>query len=150
VQNFAISGCCLLVADVARSTEFYTQKVGFELVRSAVGFAQYRTIGGVHLSTWQADHFYRETGLVAQGTQVLNKTMPALLLPNQMALEDCYRELQSRGVVFSGAPRWYPWNAYCAYFDDPDGNIWELLWWPPERASKAPPVAVAHQQGTTP
>ena len=150
MQPFVISGCCLLVVDIERSTAFYTQKIGFELARSAVGFAQYRTIGGAHLSTWQSDHSYRETGLVPQGEQVLNKTMPALLFPSQAALESCYLELQSRGVVFSGAPRWYPWKAYCAYFDDPDGNLWELLWWGADRDAKAPPAAVAHAQGFAP
>ena len=146
MQSLSISGCCLLVADIEVSTAFYTQQVGFELARTAVGFAQYRTIGGAHLSTWQSDHFYRETGLVSHGKQVLNKAMPALLFPNQTALETCYRELQSRGVVFKEAPRLYPWNAYCAYFDDPDGNIWELLWWPPDTGTKAPPSAAAYQQ----
>ena len=33
---------------------------------------------------------------------------------------------------FVSAPGDYPWNARCAYFTDPDDNVWEIYAWYPD------------------
>ncbi len=144
---YSVTGCCLLVADLERSIAFYTRKIGFELDRKAPGFAQYTSRKGVHLSTWEADHFYAETGLPHHGTQPFNKAMAGLLLPTRADVDAAYAELSARGVQFSYPPRLHEWNAYATYFDDPDGNIWEIFWWPQGDEAKAGPAAQERVQG---
>jgi catechol 2,3-dioxygenase-like lactoylglutathione lyase family enzyme len=126
-----ITGCCLLVTDIDRSVSFYTEKVGFLLHRRAFGFAQYEPRNGVHLSNWQIDYFCEQTGLPRQEHRALHKAMPGMLLGSAAEVDAAYDELRARGVVFAKPPKLYPWNAYAAYFDDPDGTIWEIFHWGP-------------------
>jgi len=125
-----ITGCCLLVGDLERSVAFYTEQVGFVLARKALGFAQYRP-QGVHISNWEFTNFCEETGLPLSGPRVLHKAMGGLIVASEADVDRAYELLRSRGVRFPKSPQLYPWNAYAAYFSDPDGNIWELYSWPP-------------------
>jgi catechol 2,3-dioxygenase-like lactoylglutathione lyase family enzyme len=147
MASYSITGCCLLVADLERSIAFYTRKIGFELDRKAPGFAQYKARQGVHLSTWEAGHFHAATGLPDHGARPLNKMMAALLLPSQAAVDAAYAELKERGVSFVHPPKRHAWNAYATYFDDPDGNIWEIFWWPKGDEDKAGTAAQQRVQG---
>jgi catechol 2,3-dioxygenase-like lactoylglutathione lyase family enzyme len=122
-----ISGCCLLIDDLDRSVAFYTDKMGLVLHRKAYGFAQYEPRRGVHLSTWQIDYFCEHVGLPRQVHHALHKAMPCVLMSSAAEVDAAYKELSSRGVKFASVPALYPWNAYACYFDDPDGNIWELF-----------------------
>jgi catechol 2,3-dioxygenase-like lactoylglutathione lyase family enzyme len=131
VELTRITGCCLLVDDLQRSVDFYTGKLGLVLHRKAYGFAQYEPRRNVHLSTWQVDYFCDEVGLPRQAYRALNKAMPGVLLSSAAEVDAAYAELKGRGVAFAKPPQTYPWNAYACYFDDPDGNIWELFHWAP-------------------
>jgi len=129
MQFLPVTGCCLLVGALERSVKFYTEQVGLELMRKAPGFGQYRPRNGVHLSNWEIDHFCAETGLPHHGKARVNKAMVGMQVDSRDAVDQAYRELGARGVVFAGPPRLHAWNCYAAYFDDPDGNIWEIYWW---------------------
>ena len=37
-----------------------------------------------------------------------------------------YEELRSRGVNFVKPPTTHPWGQRIAYFEDPEGNLWEI------------------------
>jgi lactoylglutathione lyase len=37
-----------------------------------------------------------------------------------------YEELRSRGVSFVKPPTTFPWGQRIAYFEDPEGNLWEI------------------------
>jgi catechol 2,3-dioxygenase-like lactoylglutathione lyase family enzyme len=124
-----VTGCCFLVGDLERSVAFYTERVGFELARKAPGFAQYRPQGGVHVSTWETAHFCGATGLPGAVPRRLNKAMGGLLVASASDVEAAYEQLRGRGVAFPKPPMLYEWNAYAAYFQDPDGNVWEIYCW---------------------
>jgi hypothetical protein len=126
-----ITGCCLLVGDRDRAVEFYTERVGLTLARKAPGFAQYRPRGGTHISTWELAHFCAETGIPFSEPQPLHKAMGGLLLASPAEVDAAYAALRGRGVAFPRPPKVYDWNAYAAYFADPDGNLWELFTWAP-------------------
>ncbi|MDG6994724.1 MAG: VOC family protein [Nitrososphaerota archaeon] len=36
------------------------------------------------------------------------------------------RDLKSKGVHFIKPPTTHPWGQRIAYFEDPEGNLWEI------------------------
>ena len=55
--------------------------------------------------------------------------MMAIEVAGRDDIDKLYETLSSKGVPFIGPPKEYPWNAYCCYFNDPDGNLWEIYSW---------------------
>ena len=124
-----ITDICVLVEDVERTIEFYTQKLDFKLRRKAEGFADFHA-DGVTLAAWELDHINAHTGVSnTRSPKAAHKACIAVELENPAAVDELYKELDARGVPFYGEPTSYVWNARCAYFSDPDGTLWELYAW---------------------
>ena len=122
-----ITDVCLLVTDLDRATRFYRDTVGFELRRQAPGFTDFFT-GAATLALWQVEHMRSHLGL-DEKTQSGWRMMAAMQLGSVTLVDEAYRELLGRGVAFLVEPRAYPWNAYAAYFSDPEQNLWEIYCW---------------------
>lgn len=124
-----ITDICILVEDIERTVEFYTEKLGFRLRRRAEGFADFHA-SGVTLAAWELDHINRHVGVSnTRSPKEAHKACVAVELDDPASIDELYVELVARGVSFHDAPREYVWNARCAYFTDPDGTLWELYAW---------------------
>lgn len=112
---------CLLVEDFEKSLRFYKDTLGLK-VKSQEGnqFAGF-DLEGTEMAIFQKDgatamfpkKFMGSGGGVNIGFQV----------------EDINRaceELKSRGIQIFEGPKTTPWGQKVAYFQDPDGNIWEV------------------------
>lgn len=127
VPAAALTDACLLVEDVVRSVAFYRDRLGFAVKRLDTGFAELWT-GGVILALWQRDDLADNLALPAArrpGTGV----MLAVRMETPGDVDREYARLTAAGVAFHAPPADYAWNAYCAYFSDPDGHLWELYTW---------------------
>ncbi len=126
----AIKDICILVEDVDRTIDFYTNKLGFKVRRRAQSFVDFHA-PGVILAAWELDHINHYTGVNnARAPQGVNKACIAVELSSDKELDDMYLELKNRGVEFLSPPKKYPaWQAYCVYFHDPDDTLWELYYW---------------------
>ena len=123
----SLSDVCLLVADIERSVAFYRDRLGFAVKRLDTGFAEFWT-GGVILALWQRDDLAGNLDLPAArrgGTS----SMLAVRLDSAADVDREHSRLVAAGVAFHAAPADYAWNAYAAYFHDPDGHLWELYSW---------------------
>jgi catechol 2,3-dioxygenase-like lactoylglutathione lyase family enzyme len=128
-QAHPITDICFLVEDAERSIAFYTQKMGFRLRRRAPGFADFSG-AGITLALWEIGHISEHTGISGlRAPPLVHKACGAFELPSPAVVDEAYRELSERGVVFQGPPADFVWNARCCYFADPDDNIWELYAW---------------------
>ena len=128
-KNRAISDVCLLCRDIEASLDFYQNKLGFKLRRRAEGFVDFDT-HGIILALWDIAHFSVHVGYTSEDSSPASlKVMTAIELQSSDELDHMYADLSSRGVAFIQPPKAYPWNAYCAYFNDPDNNLWELYSW---------------------
>lgn len=128
VPAAALTDVCLLVEDVARSVAFYRDRLGFSVKRLDTGFAEFWT-GGVILALWQRSDIAANVGIVeALGARGVN-VMLAVRLDSRAAVDEEHRRLEAAGVAFTAPPTLHPWNAYAAYFADPDGHLWELYHW---------------------
>ncbi len=124
-----ITDICILVEDVERTVQFYTEKLGFELRRRAEGFADFHG-AQITLAAWEIDHIHTHAGVSnIRAPRGAHKACIAVELESLEILTDLYNELTANGVLFQEEPKYYPWNAYCAYFSDPDGTLWELYTW---------------------
>lgn len=131
LQNIkAITDICILVEDVERTIDFYTQKLGFEVRLRAEGFVDFQA-PGVTLAAWELDHINHHTGVNnARAPKGVNKACIAVELSSAEELDTMYQDLKAKGVTFHAPPKKYPaWQAYCVYFHDPDDTLWELYYW---------------------
>ena len=142
-MDHPITDVCMLCRDLERSIAFYEDKLGFRLRRKDPGFAEFHA-AGLTLALWEIGHVAENVGFADVPTErPVHKVMTAVRLADNATLDAAYAELAENGVEFLGPPRVYPWNAYCAYFADPDGNTWELYAWEPGGPFKGerPPVS---------
>lgn len=125
----AITDICILVEDIERTVQFYTEKLGFKLRRRAEGFADFYS-PSITLAAWEIDHIHTHTGVSnTRAPAGAHKACIAVELASTELLDSLYQEFSAQGVTFTRPPQHYPWNAYCAYFTDPDDTLWELYAW---------------------
>ena len=124
-----ITDICLLVEDIQRTVDFYTNVLGFRLRRRAEGFADFHS-DGVTLAAWELDHINRHCGVSNKRAPAkAHKACVAVQLPAPDDIDAMHAKLVAQGVDFVSPPADYPWNARCAYFTDPDDNVWEIYAW---------------------
>ncbi|WP_181704984.1 VOC family protein [Chthonobacter rhizosphaerae] len=141
-----LTDVCLLVEDMDRSVAFYRDRLGFAVKRLDTGFAEFFT-DGVVLALWlRSDIAAYVPGLSATGGP--SSVMVAVRLPDVASVDAEYVRLSAAGVAFYGPPKAWPWNAYAAYFTDPDGHLWELYhWMGPPRVIDGSPAGGADGAG---
>ena len=135
-KELSLNAACLLVEDIQRSLDFYINKMGMTPTRVNKGFANIRG-SGADLALWEVAQVEEALGYnSAQLVDSYQGTIVACHLESNAAVDDQYSKLAELGIEFLGPPRIYDWNAYAAYFADPDGNLWEIYTWaeagPPE------------------
>lgn len=123
----SVTDICVIVNDIERSISFYRDVIGFQLLHRAPGFADFQS-AGVVFALWDKEHINSHTG-VDVTPQRPASVLIAVRLENAAEVDTVAADLQQRGVVFSHLPRDCPWNARCAYFAGPDGEVWELYAW---------------------
>lgn len=122
-----LTDVCLLVADIPRSVAFYRDRLGFAVKRLDTGFAEFQT-RGVTLALWQRDDIRTNLNL-PEALRGGSGCMVAVRLASIDEVDREYERLTGAGVDFLAPPKTYAWNAYCAYFRDPDGHLFELYHW---------------------
>jgi predicted enzyme related to lactoylglutathione lyase len=124
-----ITQVSLVVANKARSLDFFTEKVGFEKKADVTSPAGYRwvTVGPkgqeLELVLWEMG-----STVDADQTARAARWAPAAAPPTILRVADCrkaYEELRARGVVFPQPPMEHPWGVV-ATFEDLDGNLFSL------------------------
>jgi catechol 2,3-dioxygenase-like lactoylglutathione lyase family enzyme len=128
-QRHAITDTCVLVRDLETSVAFYRDRLGFELVHRAPGFADFAGAGHT-LALWERAHIAEHAG-VSVDLEASASLAIAVRLADAAEVDAAYAELFEKGVPFVRPPADYPWNARCVYFAGPDGEIWELYAWLP-------------------
>lgn len=123
-----ITDICLLVEDIERTVDFYTNRLDLTLRRRAEGFADFE-MEGVTLAAWEIGHISHHAGVPDHKGRHAHKACIALELESPAELDRMYAELVAKGISFQAPPENFMWNARCVYFYDPDGTVWELYAW---------------------
>lgn len=117
-----------LVDDVYKSARIYTEIFGQEPNRIDETFAGFRLGGVKEFFLWQWKHLEDNLGKDVM-SKVKYRDQQAIKCDSVEEVDSLYKELMDKGVNFISEPKYYEWNAYCVYFLDDAGHMWELYCW---------------------
>jgi uncharacterized protein len=121
-----ISLATLGVADVARSTEFYSS-LGWRLspasVPGVVSFFQ--TAGGL-LSLVKTDDIAADANIAPRTSTDFRGVMLAINVENPAAVDEALRTVVQAGATLVKAGNATDWGGYVGYFTDLDAHLWEI------------------------
>lgn len=117
-----------LVDDVYKAAAEFTKIFGYEPARIDETFAGFPLGDETEFFLWQRKHLEDNIGKEAM-SKVKYCDQQAIRCESREDLDKVYRKLKDEGVEFITEPRSYEWNAYCVYFIDSTGHMWELYCW---------------------
>lgn len=119
----------IVADDVLKLKEFYTEKLGFKVIREVVedGFVQMQ-VGRQFFALFDKEEVTKVLGdeYITDDFQK-GKTIYSFNEPEDF--DEQYNQLRANGVEFIKEPLVQPWGQKTAYFKDPEGNIWEIQKW---------------------
>ncbi|MBO0887862.1 VOC family protein [Candidatus Bathyarchaeota archaeon] len=121
----------LVVHDLEKCLSFYRDILGLQLKTKEDDFVYLvftnQAVPGVALlSIDSAAKNISETQIRPREKSV-HRTYFAVFLED---VDKEYESLKSKGVHFIKPPTTYPWGQRIAYFEDPEGNLWEISHFP--------------------
>jgi catechol 2,3-dioxygenase-like lactoylglutathione lyase family enzyme len=128
-----VNAYALTVLDVKGCAEFYRDKLGLKLQELQDEFA-YLTFGGKGgpgVALVSATGLSREIPKerVRPGEKLLQRNYFAVFLDDT---DRAYNELREKGVRFLQPPATRENGQRFAFFEDPEGNLWEISHFPKE------------------
>ncbi|MDG6990983.1 MAG: VOC family protein [Nitrososphaerota archaeon] len=115
------------VSDLEKCIEFYRDKVGLKLKGKEDDMAYFvfdnQDRPGVALIKMESVVNLISESQVRPREDTVHRTYFAVFLDD---VDKEYEELKSRGVHFVKPPVTHPWGQRIAYFEDPEGNLWEI------------------------
>ncbi|MGA9839819.1 MAG: VOC family protein [Thermoplasmata archaeon] len=126
-----VNAVVLPVRDVPKCAAFYRDQVGFALLEMHDEDAYLRIggAGGLILALISMDAVARliSEEQVRPREETIHRTYFAIFLDD---VDREYEELKAKGVHFVKPPTTQPWGQRIAYFEDPEGNLWEISHFP--------------------
>jgi uncharacterized protein len=112
------------VADLGRAVAFYRDVVGWTPARELDDVAFF-DLGGVVLSLWPHASLAGELDLAPDVGPYHGFTL-AHNVRSRDEVDALFAALRERGATIPKAPAATDWGGYSGYFEDPDGNRWEI------------------------
>ena len=115
------------VRDLEKCVEFYRDKLGLILKTKEEDFAYLVFTNQDHpglalLTMGNAVNLISETQ-VRPDKETVHRSYFAVFVED---VDKEYEDLKSKGVTFVKPPLTHPWDQRIAYFEDPEGNLWEI------------------------
>jgi lactoylglutathione lyase len=121
-----VNAYALTVRDFEGSLAFYRDKLGLTLKDREGDFA-YLVFGkggpGVALISAESASNLISKERVRPDKSAFNRNYFAVFVED---VDREYEELRAKGVSFVNPPTTHPWGQRIAYFEDPEGNLWEI------------------------
>lgn len=126
-----LNAYALTVHDVRASAEFYDKKIGLQLKQLDDDFAYLTFPGmakpGLALVSQKGVAGELSEQRVRPGEKMSYRGYFAVFVDDADRL---YEELKAKGVHFVKPPTTRPHGQRYAYFEDPEGNLWEISHFP--------------------
>jgi lactoylglutathione lyase len=117
----------LPVRDFEKSISFYRDVLGLQMKDKQDDFAylvfEKMTGPGIGLLKIESASKLISEAQVRPNEDTIHRTYFAVFVED---VDKEYRELEAKGVHFVKAPTTQPWGQRIAYFEDPEGNLWEI------------------------
>lgn len=126
-MDIKITDVCFFVDDVNRSVDFYKDKIGLEIKRRDIGFAEFHS-GEATFAVWDISDVRKNLG-----DKVVSEKghwcIGAFQFETGEEVTNYYHDLVEKKVEFVTELVDWPWGARAAYLKDPDGFLWEIYAW---------------------
>jgi lactoylglutathione lyase len=127
-----VNAVVLPVRDVEKCTSFYHDKLGFKLNNKDAESAFFSIDGkkgGLVLGLISVNEVAKliSEKQVRPKEDAIHRTYYAVFVDD---VDQEYEELKAKGVHFIKPPTTQPWGQRIAYFEDPEGNLWEISHFP--------------------
>jgi catechol 2,3-dioxygenase-like lactoylglutathione lyase family enzyme len=130
----------LAAANLERSLTFYRQLgfespgiVGTEFVGDDTNpggaAAMFELQDGLILSLYGRGDLAKDAG-IPNGAPSPGEFSLGHAVTSREAVDSLLEQAVAAGAEALGAPHDRPWGIYSAYFRDPDGHLWEIIWNP--------------------
>ena len=130
----------LAVADLERSLAFYRGlglespgTIGTEFIADDAhpggAAAMFELDGGLILSLYGRADLAKDAG-IRQSAPSPGEFSLGHLVASREAVDGLLVQAVAAGAEALGKPHDRPWGIYSAYFRDPDGHLWEIIWNP--------------------
>lgn len=117
----------LVVRDFEKCVSFYQEKLGFKLKNKEQDFAYFvfgnETGPGIGLIAIESAAKIISDARIRPKEETLQRNYLAIFLED---VDKEYESLKAKGVHFVKHPTTFPWGQRIAYFEDPEGNLWEI------------------------
>ena len=122
-----VNAVVLPVRDAGKCMSFYCDKLGFKLNRKddESAFLAIGGKGGLILGLVSINEVARliSEEQVRPREETIHRTYYVVFVED---VDREYEELKRKGVHFVKPPTTQPWGQRIAYFEDPEGNLWEI------------------------
>ena len=120
-----VNAYVLSVRDWENCISFYRDKLGFKLQDKTDDFA-YLVFGngpGLGLLSVESAAKMISQDHIRPKEDTIHRDYFAVFVDD---VDKEYEDLNAKGVHFLKTPTTYPWGQRIAYFEDPEGNLWEI------------------------
>ena len=121
----------LVVHDLEKCVSFYRDILGLQLKSKEDDFAylvfRNQAVPGVAVLSIDSAAKNISEAQIQLREKATHRTYFAVFLED---VDEEYESLKSKGVHFIKPPTTYPWGQRIAYFEDPEGNLWEISHFP--------------------
>ena len=122
-----IGAVVLFVQDFEKCLTFYRDLLGLPVVLLEPNFAAFK----MNEQNFAINHIEPSADMVNLQVDAFapmtGKTARAMLCAEVENVDAAYEDLVQKGVQFTGPPVDQDWGIRAAYFQDPEGNLWEIL-----------------------
>jgi catechol 2,3-dioxygenase-like lactoylglutathione lyase family enzyme len=125
-----VSIITLGVTDVAKSTAFYRDTLGWKPTDASNEYITFIQMNGILLSLYQRDQLADDAEVEAAAPSDFPGFSLAHNLNSTAEVDELFEELKSRDVEIVKPPQKASWGGYSGYFSDPDGYLWEVAYNP--------------------
>ena len=126
--QYRLSYITLAVTNFTKMFTFY-QSLGFPVYRVSKNpehsFAMF-DMGGMVLALYPKALLEKQAGC-AMGNANAAMSL-SLNVADKKQVDALQRLAESKGATITQSPFQPEWGGYCAYFKDPEGNLWEIVW----------------------
>jgi catechol 2,3-dioxygenase-like lactoylglutathione lyase family enzyme len=127
--SMPIESMSIVVSDMEKSRIFYEKLLRLEITSKAPNHIKFRT-PGADLELFELEYLNNQLGQdIGRIQGECRRAMIACNLATNADVDEVCARLKKHGVQFLSPAKLYEWNAYAAYFLDPDGHFVEIFSW---------------------
>jgi len=124
-----INVIALAVADLQRSTDFYSEVFGWQPSTDSNENITFLKLNGVLLSLYPKAKLAADATVQAAGEGFRGVTM-AHIAASEAEVDDMFAHMASHNVTIVKPAEKAFWGGYSGYIADPDGHLWEIAYNP--------------------